>query len=187
MTSISQTALRTQLTLAALPTAVPCMRLHAKQMAWEWGLGGLAETVELLVSELTTNAIKAAQELKLRSRPSDTDISAPCVGLQLSSDGQRVLIEVWDANPDPPAPAVNPDPGAESGKGLFLVEALSERWGYYHPQQPAEPVNGYAGAYRQPAAAPVFPSREETLSKVVWCEVTLRSSMDSVVPSEKSV
>ena len=44
-------ALRSRLDLAAFPSAVPCVRLHARQIVWEWGLGGLAETVELVVSD----------------------------------------------------------------------------------------------------------------------------------------
>src|ERR1700676_4170103 len=48
------------LELAALPTAVPCGRLHAKNVVCEWGLGCLSDTVELLVSELLSNAVKAS-------------------------------------------------------------------------------------------------------------------------------
>ena len=48
--------LRSYLELGALPTAVPCARLHARQLVWEWGLNGLAANTELLVSELVTNA-----------------------------------------------------------------------------------------------------------------------------------
>jgi len=51
--------LRSYLELGALPTAVPCARLHARQLVWEWGLDGLAESSELLVSELVTNAVQA--------------------------------------------------------------------------------------------------------------------------------
>jgi len=51
--------LRSYLELGALPTAVPCARLHARQLVWEWGLNGLAANTELLVSELVTNAVKA--------------------------------------------------------------------------------------------------------------------------------
>jgi len=29
--------LRSYLELGALPSAVPCARLHAKQVLWEWG------------------------------------------------------------------------------------------------------------------------------------------------------
>ncbi len=48
----------------------------------------------------------------------------------LVSDLRQVVVFVWDASLRPPAPA---DPGAdaENGRGLLLVEALSERWGHF--------------------------------------------------------
>jgi hypothetical protein len=42
--------LRSYLELGALLTAVPCARLHARHVLWEWGLNGLAPDGELLVS-----------------------------------------------------------------------------------------------------------------------------------------
>ena len=42
---------RTSLLLGALPSAVPCARLHARQVLWEWGLSKNAETAELLLSD----------------------------------------------------------------------------------------------------------------------------------------
>jgi len=86
--------LRSYLELGALPTAVPCARLHARHLVWEWGLNGLAASTELLVSELVTNAVKATA--------GNDDQAAIC--LRLSGDNARVLIEVWDADPQPPAP-----------------------------------------------------------------------------------
>lgn len=86
--------LRSYLELGALPTAVPCARLHARQLVWEWGLNGLAANTELLVSELVTNAVKTTA--------GNNDQAAIC--LQLSGDNTRVLIEVWDADPQPPVP-----------------------------------------------------------------------------------
>jgi hypothetical protein len=44
--------LRSYLELRALPTAVPCARLHARHVLREWGLNGLAPDSELLVSAL---------------------------------------------------------------------------------------------------------------------------------------
>lgn len=84
--------LRSHLEFGALPTAVPCARLHARQMLWKWGLNGLAETAELLVSGLVTNAVKAT---------AGYDGLLP-IRLHLSSDKERLLIEVWDAAPRPP-------------------------------------------------------------------------------------
>ncbi len=49
---------RTSPLLGALPSAVPCARLHARQVLWEWGLSKDAETAELLLSELVTNAVQ---------------------------------------------------------------------------------------------------------------------------------
>lgn len=131
--------LRSYLELGALPTAVPCARLHARHVLWEWGLNELTPDSELLVSELVTNAVKATAE---------RDQAA--VRLRLSGDDARVLIEVWDADPRPPAPqdlgeGGTPDPQEEGGRGLFLVAALSARWDWYPTREPA--------------------------GKVVWCEI----------------
>ncbi len=56
--------LRDFIELGALPGAVPCARLHARQLMWEWQLTGLSESVELLVSELVTNGVAASQRLE---------------------------------------------------------------------------------------------------------------------------
>jgi len=104
--------LRSYLELGALPTAVPCARLHTRHVLWEWGLNGLAADSELLVSELVTNAVQAT---------AGRDEAA--VRLRLSGDSARVLIEVWDADPRAPAPKDlgehgTPDP---SGRGRARV------------------------------------------------------------------
>jgi hypothetical protein len=52
--------LRNHLALGALPGAVPSARLHARHVLWEWGQKSLTEDVELIVSELTTNAVAAS-------------------------------------------------------------------------------------------------------------------------------
>ena len=127
------------LELGALPNAVACARLHARNLLWEWGLDWLASDTELLVAELVTSAVKATA-----ARDEEA------VRLRLSSDGARVLIEVWDADPRPPTPKdlgkdVAPNPQGETGRGLFLVATLGARWDWYLTQEPA--------------------------GKVVWCEI----------------
>jgi anti-sigma regulatory factor (Ser/Thr protein kinase) len=118
--------LRTYLEFAALPTAVPCARLHARNVLHEWHLGPLADTVELLVSEIVTNAIRASVTAGQRGP------GVPTTKVWLISDGERVLIQVWDSDRHRPAPH---DAGltAESGRGLLLVQALSTEWGCYTP------------------------------------------------------
>jgi anti-sigma regulatory factor (Ser/Thr protein kinase) len=117
---------RTYLELGALPTAPACARAHTQQLLWEWGLSRLADSSIAVVSELVTNAV----ETTIRHQ-----LGTP-IALRLSSNGQQVLIEIWDADPTPPqVPALDanrlPLPDAEDGRGLFLVGALSERWSCY--------------------------------------------------------
>ena len=115
-----QWPLRSFLELGALPGAVPCARLHARELMREWELTGLGDDVELLVSELVTNAVAASRSVT-RDLP---------VRLWLLCDKARVLIVVWDGCPQAP---VRIDAGGdeESGRGLLLVEAISDRWGSY--------------------------------------------------------
>jgi anti-sigma regulatory factor (Ser/Thr protein kinase) len=120
----SEWPLRSFLELGALPGAVPCARLHARQLTWEWRLAGLSEDIELLVSELVTNAVQASRSLG-QAKP---------VRMWLLSDSTRVLILVWDACRQPP---VRMDVGqeAEGGRGLLLVETISSQWDWYATQE----------------------------------------------------
>lgn len=126
ITSADGWPLRTYLELAALPSAVPCARLHAKNVLHEWHLGSLADTVELLVSEIVTNAVRASATV------AQHDIGLPITKVWLTSDGRRVLIQVWDSDGRRPAPQ-QVGLTAESGRGLLLVQTLSAEWGYYTP------------------------------------------------------
>ena len=117
--------LRSFLELGAYPGAVPCARLHVKAMLWEWGLS-IAENVELVTSEIVTNSVQAS---RLLDQPS-------VVRLWLLSDKERVLILVWDASPHPPtASADSGDDPRESGRGLMLVEAISDQWSWYFTRE----------------------------------------------------
>ena len=114
--------LRTFLELGALPSAVPCARYHTRHVLWEWHLTEHAESAELVVSELVTNAITASRA---------TNPDSP-VRLWLLSDTARILILVQDDSPRPPL-RTEPDTGTEGGRGLLLVEAISSRWAWYMP------------------------------------------------------
>ena len=54
--------------------------------------------------------------------------------LWLLSDTAQIAILVWDANPQPPV-RTQVGYGAESGRGLLLVEAVSQQWGWYAPRE----------------------------------------------------
>jgi anti-sigma regulatory factor (Ser/Thr protein kinase) len=110
----------------ALPSAVACARGHVRSVAREWGLPALADTAELLTSELVTNSVLASERLKMRA-----DLAAvPVVRLLLLSDRASLVICVRDGNEEMP---VRKDAGldAEGGRGLMLVESLAKEWGTY--------------------------------------------------------
>jgi anti-sigma regulatory factor (Ser/Thr protein kinase) len=116
--------LASRLELAALPTAVSCARRHARAITLEWGLAALADDVELVVSELLTNAVRASASMGTRG------LATPVVRICLASDLLLVLIRVWDGNSEPPARR-DAKPDDDSGRGLMLVECLASEWGAY--------------------------------------------------------
>lgn len=132
MSETSTSRFVSTLEFAALPGAVPCARLHARALMYEWRMTEVADTVELVVSELVTNAVMAYS--RTSGQPTyQRRAGIPAVVLRLSAHRGRVLVEVWDDIPVAPVRrAAHPDD--ERGRGLLLVEALTERWGYYVPQ-----------------------------------------------------
>jgi len=124
--------LRSYLELRARPASVRSARLHARTILAEWHLAAFADTVELLVSEITTNAVRASASSVRRPPGKGTAARALPVRFWLTSDRRNVLIQVWDGDHRQPLPQ-NPGPDAECGRGLLLVETLSTQWGCYTP------------------------------------------------------
>jgi anti-sigma regulatory factor (Ser/Thr protein kinase) len=110
----------TELTLASLPNAPAYGRLLVQRSLRTWGIAHMIEEAQLVMSELLTNAVKASAEL--------TTIQVRMA----VTEGTSLLIEVRDCNPEPP---ILKDAAGdnEGGRGLMIVDALCERWGYYHP------------------------------------------------------
>ena len=100
--------------LAAEPWSVPWVRGQVRKQLSEWGLPELAETVELLVSELVTNALVHGAGL---------------IWLRLIR-GSALLCEVGDDGRELPYVCVAADTD-ESGRGLQLVNVLAAAWGGY--------------------------------------------------------
>jgi anti-sigma regulatory factor (Ser/Thr protein kinase) len=90
-----------------------------------------ADTAELLVSELVTNAVRfagssaSAQQYSGSAKPS-------LIWLSVRHFGDGLLIEVFDTDASPPVLA-DADEDAENGRGLLLVDALSREWSYFFP------------------------------------------------------
>jgi serine phosphatase RsbU (regulator of sigma subunit)/anti-sigma regulatory factor (Ser/Thr protein kinase) len=95
------------------PSAVGAARRFAIEQALSSGFESLAADVELLTSELVTNALLHA---------------GPPVQLRVTRLGDGVRIEVEDSSRAAPLRA-RPSADSMTGRGLALVEALSSRWG----------------------------------------------------------
>lgn len=122
--------------LGVLPTAPGCARAYVRSTLAVWNLRHLADTAELVVSEMVTNAVEAST---VHGRPLYRGGRMLVVSVRLFSDGSRLVVEVWDRAQGVPAEgkaALDDD----SGRGLPLVEALTDgRWGWLPgPQEPLE-------------------------------------------------
>ncbi len=115
--------------------AVTVSRRTLRLMLTMHGLIGLVDVAELLATELVSNAVrhtKGPAALRVHWSPPGT-----------------LRIGAWDADPRPPEP---PQPfmqaaGREDGRGLALVRACADVWGW------------------QPLA------RDGSRGKYVWCEL----------------
>lgn len=107
------------------PASVREARAEVRKQLEGWGLAehtDLVDTAELLVSELATNALLH---------------SASRFRLTLSAAHGVLRCEVADTGRR--TPQVLQAGGAESGRGMFLVDALARRWGC-HQDGPGKTV-----------------------------------------------
>ena len=100
---------------AADAHAVGRLRRQAVKTLADWGVTERAELVALIVSELLTNAL-------LHGR-------TPILSVELAIADGWLRIAVDDLNPDPPHP-VPADTSGEGGRGMVLVAALADAWGF---------------------------------------------------------
>ena len=105
------------LDLGAVPTAPGCARAWTRQVLWEWRLAGVSDTAELIVSEITTNAM-------LTSRQE----GQPFIRLILTFDQGELVILVRDFCPGIPLPG-HAGADDENGRGLLLVQSMSDQFG----------------------------------------------------------
>lgn len=103
------------------PAVVSRARTLAARQLTQWGLEHLAESTELIISELFTNAITHGN--------GDCN-SDRTIGLRLIRH-EMLTCEVSDASHSHPL-VRHPRSTDEHGRGLFLVTQLSRRWGTRH-------------------------------------------------------
>jgi hypothetical protein len=116
--------------LAALPTAPSAARAHVRAMLAIWRMSGLADALELVVSELVANGVNASADGD--GSPRYVEGRMPMIRLCLLTDGERLVAEVWDQAPGVPV-RLSAGRDDESGRGLNLVDMITgSRWGW-HP------------------------------------------------------
>ena len=96
-------------------TAAKAARSVARDTVQRWRLAGVLEPLQLVVSELVGNAVRHGR---------------PPVAMLLRRTGRGVRVDVHDESPAPgPRGARLSGPDAESGRGLYLVDAVSTETG----------------------------------------------------------
>jgi anti-sigma regulatory factor (Ser/Thr protein kinase) len=104
--------------LDPVPESAGRARRSTRTMLTDWSLAHLVEDVDLVVSELVTNALLHSGAGEGRDEE---------IRLELDLSAGRLTCRVVDSSPLPPRPEEAADT-AESGRGLILVEALAAEW-----------------------------------------------------------
>ncbi|MBV9023727.1 MAG: ATP-binding protein [Streptomycetaceae bacterium] len=109
---------RVAITLDTATTSVPAAaRRFVREAAQEWQLpSAQADDLVLIVSELATNAL-------IHTRTSTVTVVVACLP-------GAVVVSVTDRGPHKPLAVPAADNRAEHGRGLHIVDALSQRWGH---------------------------------------------------------
>ncbi|MBQ0983560.1 ATP-binding protein [Streptomyces sp. F63] len=135
------------------PRSVGRARAALRTQLSAWGVkGDAADSAELLISELMTNAVRHARV------PHGREIEA-----RFELTGRLLRLEVSDASDRLPVPA-QAGADAEGGRGLALVAALSYDWGI----RPREGVGKCVWALLELAGGPrpvTVPASVRTLSR----------------------
>jgi anti-sigma regulatory factor (Ser/Thr protein kinase) len=121
------------LALVALPTSPFWARRYTRSFlnSCHEMSEGTAETAELVVSELVTNAVRFSGDPARTLRYSER-ADAGLIALSLRHFEDGLLIEVYDTDSNPPV-LCDADADAENGRGLMLIDALAKEWSYFFP------------------------------------------------------
>ena len=113
-------------TLTATAQAARAARKFTRSTLTEWGLPALADDAEAIVAEFVANAVSHAARTAVGSRAA---VGAQAVGLRLLRRTGEVMCAVLD--PSDSAPILRkPSKTDEAGRGLQMVDALSDVWGW---------------------------------------------------------
>jgi anti-sigma regulatory factor (Ser/Thr protein kinase) len=125
--------------LPSIPESVPIARFHIRAALGFHQLDEYADDLEVITSELVTNAIQ-----HVRGDGTGT------VGVTLARtrNPEAVTVVVTDSSTEGPVTRTTPD-GSERGRGLRIVDELSDCWGW-NPEDGGKAV--YAVLAKQASA-----------------------------------
>ncbi|NLT56879.1 MAG: ATP-binding protein [Actinomycetales bacterium] len=104
------------LVISNRPESVPRARAHVRSLLRRWGVHDhTVDDAELLVSELVTNSVHHAR--------------GPFITVRVTYDDSRVRCQVRDNDPTSPDEPHLPEHDQETGRGLYLVQAIATAWG----------------------------------------------------------
>ncbi|MFJ1649075.1 ATP-binding protein [Streptomyces sp. NPDC088258] len=119
LTTLSAEPFRAAFRIPKRKKHVPAVRAQVRETLIKWGLEQIASDVELVTSELVTNAV-------IHCRVSFAEVE-----VTVHVDWDELVLEVSD--PDrarlPQPGERRPEDDEEGGRGLLLVAALSDSWG----------------------------------------------------------
>ncbi|MFC6062010.1 ATP-binding protein [Streptomyces ochraceiscleroticus] len=117
---------------SSTPRGARLARLLAERRLVEWGIpygSDAAFSATLIVAELATNAVTHG---RIPGRDFELSLTLLVPEHQAPATPTILRIEVSDTRTEcrPPSPETLPAPSAysESGRGLYLVSALADRW-----------------------------------------------------------
>jgi anti-sigma regulatory factor (Ser/Thr protein kinase) len=109
--------------LPSAPESVQIARFHVRAALGFHGLDEYADVAVMITSELVTNAIRHVGD-----DPGDT------IGVTLAHVWDHVAFGIIVTDSSPEGPVMRETSGtSERGRGLQVVEALSDHWGW-HPE-----------------------------------------------------
>ncbi|MEV0010598.1 ATP-binding protein [Streptomyces sp. NPDC047973] len=118
---------------SSTPRGARLARRLAGERLGAWGVpygSDAHDALVLIAAELSSNAVRHGH------------VSGRDFRLRLTAEGATIRVEVTDTRGERlPAPADGPLLDQDGGRGLLLVAALSDRWGWYpSPDGPGKTV-----------------------------------------------
>ncbi|MBV9383260.1 MAG: ATP-binding protein [Streptosporangiaceae bacterium] len=117
--------------LSPVPEEARNARQFVRELLACWGLAELSDDAEVIIGELVVNAVRHG----LRTVPSQSPAALRLCMLRRAGE---VMLAVTDPSNEGPRPR-QPDWAGESGRGLQIVGALSDVWGW-------SPIDGHGKA-----------------------------------------